>query len=507
MKTLFPDRLCAVIAADTAAGALALIRQAGTLTHTIEVRLDWMISDKERADFLNAWKRQRRRPATIATLRSQLAGGRFTIRKATDMNLQLIGLGQAAEAGADWLDVEMETLADVSPQVRKMFLKMPAFARGKVGLIASLHDFQRTRKPLEPIRSALEQLGGKVLKIATRCRNYSDGLRLLALCRGRKNVIAVPMGDIGLPLRVLALRMGSALAYASVGERTAPGQLTLEEMKHLYRADRLNKQTKVYGVIGDPVAHSLSPLMHNHALRHAKLNAVYLPFLVRDLREFLFAVPELGICGFSVTLPHKQRILRHLDECDAAAERMGAVNTVVVNARGKLHGHNTDAAGILRALARRVQLRNARALILGAGGVARAAAFALVDAGANVFICARREGQARALARACGGEAIARRLLASAKFDIISNCTPVGMAPHTGESPLEPQELNARLVFDAIYRPAHTRLLRLAADRGIQTVGGAEFFIAQGAAQFELWTGRRAPLAVMRRAVRDALHE
>jgi 3-dehydroquinate dehydratase/shikimate dehydrogenase len=309
------------------------------------------------------------------------------------------------------------------------------------------------------------------------------------------------MGEIGLPARVLALKHGSALGYAAVGEKTAPGQLTLDEMKNLYRADKLDRRTRVYGVIGDPVSHSLSPLIHNTAFHARRVNAVYLPFLVRNLRDFLAAIEPFGIAGFSVTLPHKERILRHLDGCDPLASRIGAVNTVVVRGGGKLYGYNTDYVGVLRALERRVRIAGSRVLLYGAGGVARAVAFALAQGGAIVCVCARRPQQARTLARAVGGQAIERRRLRSEFFDAIVNCTPVGMHPRSVASPLRADELNCRLVFDTVYRPLQTKLLQLARRRGIETVSGAEMFIAQGTAQWEIWMGQRAPEEKMRGVV------
>lgn len=347
------------------------------------------------------------------------------------------------------------------------------------------------------------------IKIATQCNSYADVLRVLGLCKGRppRRVIAVPMGEIGLPGRVLALKHGSALAYAAVGEKTAPGQLTLDEMKNLYRADKLDRRSRVYGVIGNPVAHSLSPLLHNTGFIARRMNDVYLPFMVPDLRDFLRAVEPLGIHGFSVTLPHKQAILRHLDDCDPLAAAIGAVNTVVVRGKGKLYGYNTDYVGVLRALQQRVALRGSRVLIYGAGGAARAIAFALGQTGAIVNICARRAAEARRLARAAGGEAIERRHLRREFFDAIVNATPVGMHPRAAESPLRTNELNCRLVFDSIYRPLNTRLLVLAQRRGIETVSGVEMFVAQGTAQWEIWTGLRAPEKQMRAAVLAKLRE
>jgi 3-dehydroquinate dehydratase/shikimate dehydrogenase len=313
------------------------------------------------------------------------------------------------------------------------------------------------------------------------------------------------MGETGLPARVLALREGSALAYAPIGEATAPGQVSLYDLRHLYRAHKLTNRTHVYGVIGDPVGHSLSPLLHNTGFIVRKMDAVYLPFLVKDLRDFLKAVPEFGVRGFSVTIPHKESILKFLKYCDPLAARIGAVNTVVVRRDGSLFGCNTDYVGILRALEKKLHLADSRVLIFGAGGAARAAAFALANAGAHVEICARRERAARELARDVGGGIVPRRALKSESFGVILNATPIGMHPYNGISPLSPRELNCQLVMDLITRPQRTQLLKLAARKGITTVSGVEMFVPQGVAQWELWTGQRAPESAMRKAVLRAL--
>jgi len=276
----------------------------------------------------------------------------------------------------------------------------------------------------------------------------------------------------------------------------------------LYRADKLRRKTRVYGVIGSPIGHSLSPVLQNAGFQARRMDAVFLPFLVRDLHDFLLSVKPLGTAGFSVTLPHKQAILRHLDDCDPMAAAIGAVNTVVVRGDGKLYGYNTDYVGVLRALERRIPLRGSRALIFGAGGAARAVAFALAESGASVCVCARRAQAAKALARAVGGEVVERPRLQREFFDAIVNATPIGMYPAVDRSPLAARELNCRLVFDLIYRPRVTKLMQLAALRGIETVPGVEMFVAQGTAQWEIWTGERAPVEAMRRAVLRALaHE
>src|SRR2546427_10235517 len=347
--------------------------------------------------------------------------------------------------------------------------------------------------------------GVDAVKIAAEAVTLRNSVRLRRVARSSKNFVAVPMGEPVLPARILALREGSALASAPVAEATAPGQVSLDEMKHLYRAHALTRRTRVYGVVGEPVGHSLSPLMHNTGFVARHVDAVYLPFLVHELPDFLAAVPELGVCGFSVTHPHKQAILKYLQECDPLAAEIGAVNTVLVRRNGSLYGCNTDYLGVLRALEKKLRIKGSRVLIYGAGGAARAAAFALVRSGASVAICARREKAARELARAFGGEAVPRSALRTESFDAILNAAPVGMLPHEGVSALAAKPMYCRLVMDLINRPQRTQLLKLAAQKGIATVPGVEMLLAQGFAQWGVWMNRHAPEAPMRRAVLAAL--
>jgi shikimate dehydrogenase len=218
------------------------------------------------------------------------------------------------------------------------------------------------------------------------------------------------------------------------------------------------------------------------------------------------AMGAFGVKGLSVTIPHKESIRRFLDGCDPLAERIGAVNTVVVRGGGRLYGYNTDYVGVLRSLGRRIRLAGSRVLLFGAGGAARAAAFALAQAGSIVCLCARRPERARELARAAGGQVVERAALAHEFFDAIVNCTPIGMHPNGG-TPLRAAELNCRIVMDMVYRPLETELLRTARRKGIETISGLEMFLAQGFAQYEIWTGERAPETAMRRAVLSALEE
>jgi len=487
-------RICAVTAAATAAEMSRQMRMAWRETPTVELRLDWLESDGERAKLLRWLKKQKRKGAvSMATCRRVEAGGKFK----GSIEAELFWLMQAREVGCEWCDVEVETLRELPGKTVRTY---PVSSR----VLLSVHDFERT--PALPRKIKVPSHGDvDAMKIAAYARTIGDSVRLVALAGRSKNFVAVPMGETGLPARILALREGSALAYAPVGEVTAPGQVSLREMVHLYRAHELTRRTEVYGVIGNPVGHSLSPVMHNTGFIARGVDAVYLPFLVHQVKDFIEAIEPLGIRGFSITQPHKQTMLKYLKECDALAAEIGAVNTVVVRRDGSLAGSNTDYVGVIRALETKMRLRGSRVLIFGAGGAARAAAFAVARSGAAVAICARRETQAKELARAVGGEVIPRRALRTERFDAILNATPVGMHPHSDVSPLLASELHCRLVMDLISRPLRTKLLEIAAKKRISTVSGIEMFLPQGVAQWELWTGKKAPETEMRRAVMGAL--
>ncbi|HEY6443621.1 MAG TPA: shikimate dehydrogenase [Candidatus Acidoferrales bacterium] len=489
-KMLGPSKICAVIAAHDAEAMREQLTTALRLTRMVELRLDWLLDDRQIRRFLRHVATSKPRATLIATCRREEAGGRYRGTIAG----QLAHLAEAIQAGCEWYDLEIETVRKRPPELLDALLRP-----GR--RLTSAHFFQRPPVDLKAV--ATELAGGRsdAIKIAAQCNSLTESRKLLKFAETRRNIVAVPMGDVALPTRFLALRRKNEFAYAPVENSTAPGQISLEEMKRIYRADQFGARTRVYGVIGDPIAHSLSPRMQNAGFFARGVNAVCLPFLTRDLQDFVDSIGPLGINGFSVTLPHKESILRFLHQCDPLAEKIGAVNTVAVRSGGRLHGYNTDYVGILQTLERRIKLRGSRVLIVGAGGAARAVAYALAQAGTAVFVSARRLQRAKRLARAVGGEAVERAALRHTAFDVIVNATPVGMHPSVASSPLKAGELNCKLVFDIIYRPQITKLLQMAARRGIQTVSGVEMFVAQGAAQWKIWTGHRPPVSAMRRVV------
>jgi len=289
-------------------------------------------------------------------------------------------------------------------------------------------------------------------------------------------------------------------------EKTAPGQVTAQDLRSTYRIEQIDAATRVYGVAGDPVAHSLSPAIMNAAMRRETVNGVYVPLHAKTLKDLLACVRDIPIHGLSVTMPYKTAILSHLDNTDSHTTKIGACNTVVRAQDGKLYGFNTDTAGVLRPLEQRITIDGAKILVLGAGGAARAAVYGLKERGAEVYVLNRSLAAAQKLARSARARTLKRPDLKKLSFDVIINATPVGMS-NSQESPLNQDEIKARYVFEMIYDPPETRLMKLARAAGAEVIPGVEMFVHQAARQFEIWTGKPAPWDEMLRVVTKILEE
>jgi 3-dehydroquinate dehydratase / shikimate dehydrogenase len=318
--------------------------------------------------------------------------------------------------------------------------------------------------------------------------------------------VAFALGASGIPSRLLTLKWGSPFVYASATERhgVAPGQVPAEVMRSVYRVEHLDQRTQLFAVVGARASFSLSPAMQNAAFQAKRVNAVYLPCETNRLSDFISLARQMGFQGFSVTMPFKGAVIRHLDWLDPLAKQIGACNTVAVQ-DGKWMGWNTDAAAVVEVLTKRLRLAGSRILILGAGGSGRAAAYALRAEGAVIFIAARRESASRRLARALSAQAVPWAHADALDVDAVINATPVGMSPYAEGTPLDLARLRVRVVFDMVYHPIETRFLAQARGRGIISISGLEMLVAQGARQFEIWTGQAAPRALMEQAVRQAL--
>jgi 3-dehydroquinate dehydratase/shikimate dehydrogenase len=382
--------------------------------------------------------------------------------------------------------------------------------RSRAALILSFHDFHATKK----LPETLEKMRGysadfyKVVSTATTLTDNVTMMKFLEKESDRHSLVGLCMGEQGIISRVLGVRAGSAFTFASVSEeeRTAPGQVTAQDLRSVYRIEQVDVATRVYGVAGDPISHSLSPIIMNTALRRENVNAVYLALHAKALKDLLTCVREIPIHGLSITMPYKEAILPYLDNTDSHTTKIGACNTIVRAQDGKLYGFNTDTAGVVRPLEQRIGLEGARILVLGAGGAARAAVFGLKERGCEVFILNRTPAPAQKLARQAKARTIKRQDLRKLAFDVIVNATPVGMS-NSGESPLHENEINAKYVFDMVYDPPETRFLKAAKARGAQIIPGIEMFVHQAARQFEIWTGKPAPWDDMLRVVTIALQE
>jgi 3-dehydroquinate dehydratase/shikimate dehydrogenase len=353
------------------------------------------------------------------------------------------------------------------------------------------------------------QVQADAYKVVTTARKPSDNMRVLAAAKAlpKHRLVVLSMGELGFPTRVLSPVFGGAFTYAApmFAEGTAAGQVSARHLRHLYRVEKLGKAAKIYGVIADPIRHSLSPAVHNRAFQSRRVDAVYLPFLVSPayLRDFFTMAAKLPLAGFSVTIPHKQKIIRYLDVVDPLARRIGAVNTVWRKA-GKWRGTNTDAAGVTGPLSRLLRLAKSSILIVGNGGAARGAAYALADVGAKITLVGRNAERVRALAKICGAEALAREQLDTRRFDAVVHATPLGMYPQVDECFFD-GSIPADVVFDMVYNPMETLLVKRAREQGKTVVPGLDMFIEQAVRQFEIWTGESAPRPAMEKAAAEAL--
>ncbi len=503
MPRLLPLRLPRVCVAIIGSDANEMVEKAEALVRDnsfMEFRLDYLSKPGLALPKVRQFMETHPGTVVIATCRRTASGGKFKGSIASQLDI----LSKAGVAGCQLVDVELQTASKCKPeQLQKL--------RGRVALILSFHDFRGTKNLDETLEKMLAYPADfyKVVSTATTLSDNVAMIKFLAREGDRHSMVSMCMGEQGIISRVLGVRAGNVFTFASAsaGEETAPGQVTAQELRSVYRIEQVDAATRVYGVVGDPIAHSLSPAIMNAAFRRENVNAVYLALHAKTLKDLLTCVREIPIHGISVTMPYKEAILPHLDNTDSHTTKIGACNTVVRAQDGKLYGFNTDAAGIVRPLERRLNtLENARILVLGAGGAARAAVFGLKERGCEVYILNRSLASAKKLAHQARARVVKRPDLKKLAFDVIINATPVGMG-NTKETPLQDKEINARYVFDMVYDPAETRFLKLAKERGAQVIPGIEMFVHQAARQFEIWTGKPAPWDEMLRVVLLALQD
>ncbi len=469
----------------------------------VELRLDWLSHSPDLGRLL----KDRPTPVVVTCRRPRDKG----LWKQSEDQRQTL-LRAAMVSGAEYVDLEEDVAASISRY-------------GATKRIVSYHNFDKTPPNLEEIHARLAKHDPDIVKIVTMANSPLDNVRMLRLVQqAQVPTVGFCMGEFGIPSRILAGRYGAPFTYATFHkERTmAPGQLAFEEMRDLFRYDSIDANTEIYGVVADPVAHSLSPLLHNAAFAHEGLNKVYLPLRVPkgQFAEAIRAYESLGLRGCSVTLPHKEAVLEFTDQHDGQVEAIGAANTLYRDGAGQWRAANTDYDAALESLCESLPERTGeeiasdpshplagrKVLMLGAGGVARAIGMGIIKNGGALMISNRTKARAEVLARHLGCLVIQWENRGAAFADVLINCTSVGMHPKVDESPFMENWLReGMVVFDTIYNPERTLLIKQARERECRTVTGVEMFVRQAARQFELFTGRPAPLEVMRKTLRQAI--
>lgn len=522
-------RLCVPLTASTVDQMIAdLDLAASSGADMIELRLDYL-HEYDDASLRRLMAEAARFPIeVIATCRIANEGGRWEGDEMTRVSLlEAVGL-----LGPHYLDFEYaawQNSANVRQKIGLVCEVNSESLRPRHKLILSAHDFEKTPTDLPALLAKMRNEPCHVVKLACKANHITDALAMLDAVREsakHRPTIGLSMGEAGIISRILARKCGADLTFASLagGKESAPGQIPVSDMRTLYRWDSIDAATQVYGVIGCPVAHSMSPAIFNASFAATSHNAVYLPLRVEpayeDFAAFIdgcIARPWLDLRGCSVTIPHKQNLLRYVEEhggfIEPLAARIGAANTLVLRPPDAGHephslaAYNTDYRGAMDALIEGIggqaqSLRDAEVLVLGAGGASRAIVAGLHDAGCRITICNRTASKAEQLAADFQATAITWERRHDQHPDILVQCTSIGMWPKVDESPLEQFDLPARtVVFETIYNPLQTKLLMQAGARGCRTINGAAMFINQAAAQYRLWTGRDAPRETMRQVV------
>ncbi len=464
----------------------------------VELRLDWIA----RSPDINRLIQDRPTPVVI-TCRRPEDKGRW---KRSEEQRQAL-LRTAIVSEVEYIDIE-DDIAESIPRY------------GKTKRIISHHNFDETPENIEEIHESLCKKDPDIVKLVTMANSPEDSIRMLKLVAGAKvPTVGFCMGEYGVISRILCGKYGAPFTYATFSRERelAPGQLAFSEMSQIYRYDQIGPETPVYGVIGDPIAHSLSPLIHNASFRHDNIDAVYLPFRVpKDrLADTLLEFDWLGVQGYSVTIPHKAGALNLAGEADEASQSMGVANTLYRDEKNVWQARNTDYDAALDSIRSGLDpsgnaagdpIEGKQVLLLGAGGVSRAIGTGIVNAGGALTITNRSRERGENLATDLGCAYCTWENRGSGRYDILINGTSLGMHPNVNETPYAQNFLqDDMLVFDTVYNPENTLLIKQARERRCKTVSGIEMFVRQAAAQYRLFTGQEAPLEDMRMTLRKGI--
>lgn len=493
------ERVCVVIGRTRHRMVVAEIQEAAKRgAKMLEIRLDYIARAPDFKRII-----QNKPCPLVATIRRREDGGRWAGKE----DERRMIMRQCIVGGFDWIDLEY----DIADQIKRF---------GNVKRIVSYHNLDGVPENLEEIHAKMCGLDADVVKLAVTAQSPADNARVLRLMKNaKKTTVAHCMGDIGFPTRLLSLKFGAPFVYAAFNEERviAPGMPTMWELQHHYPIDRINAETTVFGVIGDPVAHSLSPVLHNRLFERMQINAIYVPFRVPrgQLQDHLDAFEELPVQGYSVTIPHKEGAAALAKKPDDVVTHTKAANTLLRLGDGGFAAANTDYQAILDSLINALpltesgqpgSLQGKMVLLLGAGGVARAVAHALKKAGCILTISNRTSEKAQALAAEVEARVLEWMGRHAVPCDILINATSVGMHPNVDDSPIHPGYLQpGMIVFDTVYNPETTLLVKDARTRDCRIVTGVELFVRQAAAQFQLFTGKPAQLEQLRQIVRRAL--
>jgi len=483
--------LCLSVTESTLKENLDIINRYRGKMDLVELRADFM--DKSGYGDLQRFPDAAGLPV-ILTLRRKIDGGRFTGDEGERRKVLLAGL----KGNYSYIDLEHDNSDTVIEQAVK---------KSKITVIRSIHDFTGVPADIAAVVSRIPRNSGEIAKAALLPRNSGDFLRLLQAYEELKGTrkILIGMGDYGVPTRILAGKLGSFISYTSKNKSgAAPGHIPPDDMTGLYRFSMITEKTSVYGVAGNPVMHTSSPIIHNKGYIKLGLDAVYVPFLVDNLNLFMEAVRVLGVKGISVTIPHKETIIPFLYGTDETVKSIGACNTVFLK-EGKFYGTNTDAEGFLRPLMRMFAgniPEGLKATVIGAGGAARSAVYALVNKGIDVLILNRTAERAEKLAAETGcswsgtgqGSALETADKVKSYSGIIVQATRVGMEPYINGDPLPDYAFTGKeIVYDMVYKPKETVFLKRALKAGCRVVHGIDMLIEQAKVQFKIFTNRDFP--------------
>jgi 3-dehydroquinate dehydratase / shikimate dehydrogenase len=505
-------RICVPVKEQTLTALIAAAQKAMSCADIVELRLDALERGEiqkgasQLSEIIHSFERP-----LILTYRPSEQGGYSELSRKD----RLAFWKNYFPSEAPFFDVEadlFDELVNLDPDIQ------PDWSR----VICSLHDFQGVPENLDEQYEQMAFTPARILKLAVQAREITDCIPVFQLMerarREGRQIIAIAMDAAGLITRILGPSRGCFLTYASTEPHggTAPGQLLATNLRSLYRIDHIDTETMITGLVGLPVSHSVSPHIHNAAFKAGGLNAVYLPFHVEDLHGFVQRMVsprsrelDWNLRGLSITAPHKKAVLKLLDWVDDQALKIGAVNTVVVEGE-QLLGYNTDAHGLIEPLKRRFgSLSGSRVAVLGSGGAACAALYALQREGADITIYVRDLEKAQLLSQRFN---LSYESLASANFsgkDIVINATPLGsFGPHLTETPASAEQLRGvTLVYDLVYNPIETLLLKEARTAGCDTLGGLEMLVAQARLQFKLWMNTDTSYDLMYTAGSNALNE